>query len=183
MKDAIGGIEISSIAQGYEVADAMMKAAHVELLMNQTLCPGKLMLLIGGSNSSVQSALEAGVAKGGGFIADKVIIGNIHPEVINVLKRAKQPLPSSTVGVIEAFTAVGAIEAADIMVKGSNVELIKINMLIGIGGKGIVTVMGDIASVKVAVETVYTQLRSRNVMVNKAIISNPDLEILKHKKP
>lgn len=182
MNDAIGGIEISSIAQGYGVADAMLKAADVELLTNQTLCPGKLMLLIGGSNSSVQSALEAGIRQGDSFISDKVIIGNIHADVLRVLKRSAKPKEGAAIGIVEAYTAVGAIEAADIMVKGSSVVLNKINTLIGIGGKGIVTVSGDVAAVTMAVDMAHHHLMSRNIMVNQIVIPNPNLDILAHKK-
>lgn len=182
MNNAIGGIEISSIAHGYGVADAMLKAADVELLANQTLCPGKSMLLIGGSNSSVQSALDAGVRQGDSFISDKVLIGNIHAEVLSVLKRSSKPKEGLAIGIVEAYTAVGAIEAADMMVKGSSVVLNRVNTQIGIGGKGIVTVSGDVAAVSMAVGMAHDHLKLRNIMVNTIVIPNPNLDILVQKK-
>ena len=48
MRSAIGLIELNSIARGYQVGDAMLKAASVEILFNRTICPGKFMVMIGG---------------------------------------------------------------------------------------------------------------------------------------
>ena len=36
--DAIGLIETSSIARGYEIQDAMLKAADVTLIVARTIC-------------------------------------------------------------------------------------------------------------------------------------------------
>ena len=45
---AIGIVETSSIAKGFEIADTMLKTANVRLVVNRTICPGKYMVLIGG---------------------------------------------------------------------------------------------------------------------------------------
>ncbi len=42
MKAAIGLIELSSIAKGIEVSDAMLKRADIEIIVNRTICPGKI---------------------------------------------------------------------------------------------------------------------------------------------
>ena len=47
-KNSIGLIELSSIAAGFLVADAMLKAAEVEILLSRTICSGKYMVLVGG---------------------------------------------------------------------------------------------------------------------------------------
>ncbi|MFT7220838.1 MAG: microcompartment protein CcmL/EutN [Candidatus Azotimanducaceae bacterium] len=57
---AIGMIDINSIAKGYGVGDAMLKAASVEILFNRTICPGKFMVLVSGDVASVEAAMEAG---------------------------------------------------------------------------------------------------------------------------
>ena len=46
MKKAIGLVEIKSIPIGIETADEMLKAANVELIMANPICPGKYMILI-----------------------------------------------------------------------------------------------------------------------------------------
>ncbi len=46
-KNSIGLIELGSIAAGFEVADAMLKAAETEILLARSICSGKYMVLIG----------------------------------------------------------------------------------------------------------------------------------------
>ena len=58
---AIGLIETSSIARGFLIADAVIKAADVEIIVNRTICPGKYMVLIGGRVDAVQTSVDAGV--------------------------------------------------------------------------------------------------------------------------
>ena len=45
---SIGLIELSSVAAGFEVADTMLKAGNVRLLLSRSICSGKYMVLIGG---------------------------------------------------------------------------------------------------------------------------------------
>ena len=57
---AIGIVETSSIAKGFEIADAVLKAANVRLVVNRTICPGKYMVLIGGDVDAVDAG-DAGL--------------------------------------------------------------------------------------------------------------------------
>ena len=41
MKNAIGLIELCSIAKGFEVADGLIKVAKSELIEAHSVCPGK----------------------------------------------------------------------------------------------------------------------------------------------
>ena len=61
---AIGIVETSSIAKGFEITDAVLKAADVKVVSNRTICPGKYMVLIGGSVDAVTASIETGVMVG-----------------------------------------------------------------------------------------------------------------------
>ena len=58
---SIGVIELSSVGIGYQIQDEMLKAASVELLIARTICSGKYLIVIGGSVSDVEAAVEAGL--------------------------------------------------------------------------------------------------------------------------
>jgi microcompartment protein CcmL/EutN len=45
---SIGLLELTSIASGYVVADTVLKAANVELLLSRSICSGKYLVLCGG---------------------------------------------------------------------------------------------------------------------------------------
>ena len=40
-KNSIGLVELTSIAAGYQVTDAMLKAADVEVVLSRSICSGK----------------------------------------------------------------------------------------------------------------------------------------------
>ena len=63
MSQAIGIVELTSIAKGMEVGDVMLKSANVTLLACKTLCPGKYLLMIGGDVSAVGKAVAIRVRK------------------------------------------------------------------------------------------------------------------------
>ena len=48
IEKAIGLIELSSVAAGFQVADTMLKAGNVRLILSRSICSGKYMVLIGG---------------------------------------------------------------------------------------------------------------------------------------
>jgi microcompartment protein CcmL/EutN len=50
-------IELSSVAAGFEVADTMLKAGNVRLLLSRSICSGKYMVLIGGETAGVEAAV------------------------------------------------------------------------------------------------------------------------------
>ena len=56
--NAVGLIELNSIAAGFEVADAMLKAADVKLILSRSICAGKYMVVIGGETGAVQASVE-----------------------------------------------------------------------------------------------------------------------------
>ena len=82
---SIGAIELSSIGIGYKIQDEMLKAASVELLIARTICSGKYLIVIGGSVSDVEAAIQTGLAQAGEAIIDHLILANVHESVFPAL--------------------------------------------------------------------------------------------------
>ncbi|STU61401.1 propanediol utilization polyhedral body protein PduT [Klebsiella pneumoniae subsp. ozaenae] len=82
MTQAIGILELTSIARGMELGDVMLKSANVQLLLCRTLCPGKFLLMLGGDVGAVQQAIAAGTARAGEMLVDSLVLANIHPSVL-----------------------------------------------------------------------------------------------------
>jgi microcompartment protein CcmL/EutN len=74
---SIGLIELFSIAAGFLVADTMLKAGNVRLILSRSICSGKYMVLIGG-----EAAVAAGAEAANGCLIDQFVIANVHPDVI-----------------------------------------------------------------------------------------------------
>jgi microcompartment protein CcmL/EutN len=82
-------------------------------------------------------------------------------------------------GIVESFSVASLIEAADAAVKTARVQLIEIRLAMALGGKAFVTMTGDVASVKSAVDAAATVCSERGLLVNKVVIPNPRKELLK----
>ena len=176
--DTLGFLEVMSVAKGIEVADAMIKASYVDLLMARASCPGKYYILIGGDVSSVRTALDQGKNKGESFVVHDTLIPKIHPDVIKAIAAGTMPESVAALGVLEFFSVTASLTAADTAVKTAPVDIVDIRLGTGIGGKSFVIVAGELSAVKSAVEAGSNAVAGTGMLLNKAVISNPKKEIL-----
>lgn len=175
---AIGIVETSSLAKGYQVADAVMKRANVKMVVNRTICPGKYMVLIGGDVDAVNASIEAGIEAGAHTVVDHFVIPNVHPDVFPAISGVAEMPELKALGIIEGFSVASIIEAADAAIKAAEVELISIHLAMAIGGKAIVTFTGEVGAVESAVEAGAAVVEKRGLLVEKVIIPSPRKEIL-----
>ncbi len=175
---AIGIVETSSIAKGFEIADTMLKTANVRMVVNRTICPGKYMVLVGGDVDAVNSAVEAGLEVGAHTVVDSFKIPNLHPAVFPAISGVTHLPELKSLGVIEAFSVASVIEAADAAIKATPVQLITLNLAMAIGGKGWVSMTGDVASVAEAVDVGAAVIEKKGLLVEKVVIPAPRPEIV-----
>ncbi|MGB4661921.1 MAG: BMC domain-containing protein [Mobilitalea sp.] len=151
MGNAIGMIELTSIARGIETSDFMLKAAQVDLIHSCTVCPGKYMIIISGDTGDVKASMIEGKKRSAEYLVDSLFIPNVHAQLISALTGATQVPKTGAVGVIEFYSVASAINAADIAAKAAQVTLIEVRIGYAIGGKGFVTLTGDVGAVRAAV--------------------------------
>ncbi len=77
----LGGLELDSVAAGVQALDAAVKAAPVTILDARTVCPGKYLFLLTGSEASVEAALADGSEIRHDCILDRIYLSNLHPDV------------------------------------------------------------------------------------------------------
>jgi microcompartment protein CcmL/EutN len=148
---AIGLLELTSIARGIVCCDAMAKRASVHMLRSLTVCPGKYVVLISGDEESVRESMGVGEHYAGHMLIDRLVIPNIHEQVIPAIL-AVQPLAGlDAVGIIETFSVAATIVAADAACKAAEIRLIEIRLGSGLGGKAYVTLSGEQHMVEAAV--------------------------------
>lgn len=177
-RDSIGGLELSSMARGYEAADAMLKAAPVGLLLSRTICPGKYLILVTGEVAAVTAAVEAGAERAGESRVDDFVIPNIHPSVFPAIEGAAPPEKLEALGVVETFSAASLIDAADAAAKTASVRLIEIKLAMAMGGKGLVTFTGSVAAVEAAASAAADSASLKGLLVQKTVIPQPRPELL-----
>lgn len=176
---SIGAIELSSIGIGYQIEDEMLKAATVELLLARTICSGKYLILIGGTVSDVESAVRAGLASAGEAIIDHLIIPNVHPQVFQALGQSVVlgPEQADSLGVVETFSGVSVIAAADAAAKAARITLFRIHVAMALGGKGLCLMTGTVADVRAGVQAAAEEVRRRGLLVSEIVIPRPSREL------
>ncbi|MBI4866710.1 MAG: BMC domain-containing protein [Candidatus Wallbacteria bacterium] len=179
--NAIGMIELSSIATGYNVQDAMLKAADVKLLVARTICSGKYMVLCGGDVAAVTASVGAGADAAGRGLIDRLVIPNVHPQVFPALAGTVE-LKHDTVGalgILESFSVVAGIQGADAAVKTSDVTLFRLHAAMAIGGKAYMLLTGSVADVTAAVEAGAQTIGELGMLVSKQVIPRPRAELFR----
>ena len=174
MVQAIGLIELTSIAKGIETADAMVKSAQIDILEAKPICPGKYIVLVCGDVSAVDNSISVGNEIGDYAVVDSFILPNVHPQVIKAVSSASEVSEIKALGVIETFSVASLIVSADTAAKTGQVDLIEIRIGMGIGGKSFVTLTGDVSSVKSSVEAGAASASEKGMLVEYVVIPSPN---------
>lgn len=174
MRTAIGMVELNSIAKGIETCDYMVKAAQVELIRSSTVCPGKYLILIAGDTGDVRASMKEGEKRGGECVVDTLLLPNVHPQLIPAISMATPTPDLGAVGVLEFYSVASAITAADVAAKAANITLIEVRIGYAIGGKGYVTLTGDVGAVRAAVAAAS---RDAQLLVGTTVIPRPAKQV------
>lgn len=177
MAKSIGVLEFNSIAKGIETGDLMVKASDVELITANSICPGKYMIMIAGDTGAVKHSMEVGIEHATETAVDYLNIPNVHPDVIAAINAGTAVDMNGAVGVMEFFSIAAGIVAADVAVKSGLIQLIEIRLAFAIGGKSVVTLTGDVSSVKEAVEAGCREAIANGMLIEKVVIPSPSKEV------
>jgi microcompartment protein CcmL/EutN len=176
---SLGLIELSSIAAGYQVCDAMLKAAGVEIVLARSICSGKYMVMVRGDVAKVQAAVAAGRRAGHISVIDSFVIASLHEAVFPAIAGTNSLEAKEALGILEAFSVASLIEGADAAVKAASVHLLEIRLAMALGGKAFVTLTGSLADVESAIDAGARVVGERGLLVNKVVIAHPRPELLK----
>jgi microcompartment protein CcmL/EutN len=172
-------LELSSIGVAFEVQDAMIKAAPVDLLLARTICSGKYLVMIGGDVSAVESSLEAGRAVTREALIDELLIPNVDRRIFPAISGAVSLEESDrqALGVLEAFSVTAIVEGADAALKAAAVKLFRVHVAMAIGGKGFLLLTGSVSDVEAAVAAGAEKIGQRGLLVSKIVIPRPSNEL------
>jgi microcompartment protein CcmL/EutN len=177
--NAIGLLEMNSIAAGIDVADTMLKSSNVHLVIARSICSGKFLVIVGGEVAAVRSSVEAGRNKWQGAVIDSIMLANVDAQVFPAIAGANKVDTLAALGIIESFSVAALIEAADTAVKAANVQLLEIRLAMALGGKAFVTLTGSVAGVRAAVEAGAALVAEKGLLVNKVVIPAPSEQLYK----
>ncbi len=180
MSRALGMIEFKSVAAGMTAADIMVKTSEVDIVEAQTVCPGKYIAIITGDLSAVKASVDTAMDMGGENGIDSFVLGNpdesIFPAILGTTNVTADDV--NALGVIETFDAAQIIVAADNAVKTSDIRLIEIRLARGMCGKSYVTLTGEVAAVKAAVDRAKEVVSRSGMLLDTTVIARPDRKFI-----
>lgn len=180
MMNAIGIIESSSIAKGFEICDAMAKASNVSILEAAPVCPGKFMIIIGGLVADINYSVKVGMEIAGSCLIDHLVIPNIHPQVFEAINGTSDIGAVDAIGIIETYSIASGVSAADISVKAADVDLIEVRLSRGMGGKTFILMTGSVADVKSAVASACEITEQDGLLAACTVIPSPHEDLKKY---
>jgi microcompartment protein CcmL/EutN len=180
LSDALALLEVSSLARGVVVADAVAKRAPVELLECGPVSPGKYLVLFAGGVAEVEESSAAGVTAAGDLLLDRLLLPGAHPELLPAiragLRGSAHPASSDAAGIVELVSVAAALRAADAACKAAAVRLQFLHLARGIGGKGWFVVRGDLHSIEAAV-LAATQAAGEGLLAGAETLAAPHADL------
>ena len=176
IRRALAMVEYSTVSAGITALDIITKAAEVEILAAQAICPGKFMILFCGGIGAVRAALDA--ARAVPCLVDEFLLGRPHPGIFTALGGTPTLPKNAALGLVETFSGAAAIKAADTAAKASWVDLAEIRIAHGMCGKSTVMFTGDVAAVAAALKAAKKEASEKGMLLDTALIPNPDDKML-----
>lgn len=177
MFKSVGVIELKSIPKGVEATDAALKSAGVEMVAAHPACPGKYEIILTGSISNVQAAVDHVRTKFENYVIDSSVMGRIDEQVITALFGTQTTAKKGSLGLVETFSAATAIKAADVAVKTAKVEIFDLRVSRGMGGKGVFMLTGEVGDVTAAVEAGANYAKTTGMLSSYSVIAAPHEEL------
>ncbi len=178
MKQTIGFIEFRSIAKGVEATDVMLKSGNVSLIYSNVLCPGKFLVMLSGDVSAVENAITVGANFDPTTYLDSDVIANVHSSLIPAITATTPVVQHDALGIIETANICASIIAADTAAKTSKIDLLEIRLARGMGGKGYVSLCGDISAVNSAVQKASVEVGKRGMLITTSVIASPHKDLV-----
>ncbi len=179
MHEAIGMIELTSVGIGYQVQDAMLKAADVSLVLGRTICSGKYINVVTGRVAAVEASVAAGLDAAPDGVIDSITIPNVHEGVFPALAQSVQidGQNPGAIGIVETFSAASILLAADAAAKAAAVTLFRIHLAMALGGKGFMLMSGTVANCRTGVDVGAAVAREKGLLVSAVVIPGPSKEL------
>jgi microcompartment protein CcmL/EutN len=166
------------VALGVEAADAMVKAAEVDLLMASATCPGKYLVIVAGAVAAVRASVAAGRPVAADSLVDHTVIPSVHPQVVPALSAMSPAEEPRALGVLETFSMCAGLRAADEAVKSADVQLLEIRLGRGLAGKAFVLLTGEVSAVRAAASAALTAIDEQALVLATTVIPAPHPALL-----
>jgi microcompartment protein CcmL/EutN len=170
---ALALLELSGVAAGLAVVDAMVKRSPIAMLKMGTVHPGRFLIMIGGSVASVAEAYDEGSQRGGEQLLDRIVLPDIHPRVLDAALGTLVEPAGEALGILEAKHTASLLGAIDAAVKACAITVTQIRLADDLGGKAFALLHGSLADLEAALD-IGEQLLGPRMLEARALLPRLD---------
>ena len=177
--NGLAAFETNSVAQGYYLADEVLKTAEVELIEANAICAGKFLCIFTGSPAALLSSLEgARSCCEDSLFWRSMYLARAHEDLLGalcggVILHGPWPLLGA-LGVLESYSALASLSIADQIAKAYDVTLLDLRLGRGLGGKSTLLFSGEQAKVELALSELEQQNSEEGHLSDLLVIARPD---------
>lgn len=176
-EEALGLIETLGMVPAIYGADAMLKAADVDLIAYENVGSTLVTIMVRGDVAAVRASVDAGAAAAAS--AGKLTARNVMPRPVSAVRNiaavhgvtseaAENARLPRAMGLIETFGIVFVLEAADAMSKAADVELVGYENVAS--GYISVLVEGDVSACQAAVDAGVKAVEGMGASVYSSVV-------------
>jgi microcompartment protein CcmL/EutN len=175
---ALGMIEYKSVAKGIFSCDTMVKKAPITILETHPICPGKYLTIICGEVADVEESMKAGIESGQDMVVSDLFLPYVHRSVIPAMAGTTKIDSFGSIGIIETFAVATCVNAADIAVKATPIQLVEIRLANGLGGKAYFVMTGELSDVEESMEVSRKFAQKEGMLCASELIPAPHPELI-----
>lgn len=180
MGQALGIAEFKSIAKGIEMLDTMTKKANIKIVENRIVCIGKFLVIVSGEVADVTAAIASLDELSDSELVGAKVIPSVADGVIEKINGKIVRENIKALGVVETRNLNSGLYCGNYIKKSSDVEILRISLTLGLGGKSLVIFTGDIASVRNGIEIAKEKVSNPNDIVSAVAIPSPSQEFIEN---
>ena len=174
---ALACLELSSIARGVRVVDAVCKRAPVRVFHQARHSPGKYVILFDGDVADVEESYDDGLQWCGDALLDYLLLSVAHDDIWRGLASDFAAVDGSAALMVETTNIATSIASLDFVLKLVETRLVDWQLGNGIGGKGYFAVQGEQHDVEHARDELLMRLDPM-ALAGIDVIANPHEEML-----
>ncbi|NLN98158.1 MAG: BMC domain-containing protein [Eubacteriaceae bacterium] len=171
--DSLALLEFGSHPDAHYALNEVLLNYQVVVVLSRRICPGRYLLVFNGKTQDIKNALSHAQSIFDEKEIATAFIGGVSEPTVEALNRKKGDALGAALAIVETRRALHAIEAADIAVENTPVSILKLDIGLGLFGKGVLHLTGRLADVQTAIRHIEGELDPDKKSMTSRVISKP----------
>jgi len=176
--DSLALLEFRNHPDAHYALNEILLNYQVTVVQSRRICPGRYILVFNGKTQDIKNALSHARSLFGEKEIETAFIGGVSEPTVEALNRKKGDTLGDALAIVETRHALHAIAAADIAIENTPVSILKLDIGLGLFGKGVLHLTGRLADVQTAIRHIQGELDLDQKSITSRVISKPVKDLI-----